>query len=424
MNRSIAIALGLLLVAAAVFAAGETEAEETGRTVVRYAFWGNPDAIGVEQEIIDAFEAANPDIDIEPIVSSYNDHHARLFTLIAGDTVPDVMRIDSYYMQGFVDAGVVLPLDGFAAEAGIDTDDYYAQGIVENTYGGVLYGLPWGTAPIYMLLNLDVFETYGVEIPAYDWTVDDFVAIVEEFGRHDGVYGFAQEILNIANFYRWIWAEGGDIFSEDGLRFALHEPEATRAVQRMADLYQAGLMPQDSITADTGTHQRWFINGNVAISSGAASDILTYQRAGVRFRANPSPIGVTPRTTVVKSNSISIAANSENPDAAWRFLEFLRAPGRPGEELYMRARRIPPTIRGDQYWNLYADTSRSPLNIREATEAISETYGRGMILRDGVFEIEQLALPAIQRVFIGDISASGAMEEIRPAAQAILDRLR
>lgn len=415
----------LLLVGLFAYAGGAAEPADEGPTVVRYAFWGNPDAIGVEQEIIDAFEAANPDIDIEPIVSGYGDHHTRLFTLIAGDTVPDVMRIDSYYIQDFVDAGVVLPLDDLIAEAGIDLDDYYAQGIVENTYDGVLYGLPWGTAPLYFFLNLDAFEAAGIPLPSYDWTVDDFVEIVEQFGEVEGTYGYTQPINNVSAFYPWVWAEGGDIFdAQTRTQFTFNTPQVARGVQRIADLYQRGLMPQDSITADPGTVNRWFINGDVAMHGGAALDMIAYQRAGVRFEAYPQPSSsVTRRTTTVKSNSISIAANSPNVEAAWRFLEFLRGPGQPGEELYMQARRIPPTIRGEEYWDLYVDTTQHPLRIREVTEAISETYGRGMLIRSGLFEIEQSVLPAIQRVFLGESTAAEALREVTPAAQAVLDRM-
>ena len=57
-------------------------------TTIRYAFWGNPAAIGVEQEIIDAFHEAHPDIRVVPIAVAYNDYHPRLLTQIAGGSRP------------------------------------------------------------------------------------------------------------------------------------------------------------------------------------------------------------------------------------------------------------------------------------------------------------------------------------------------
>jgi multiple sugar transport system substrate-binding protein len=423
MKKKYVLILALLVSVAMVFPAGQQQAPRTGPVTIRYAFWGNPDAIGVEQEIIDAFHAANPDIRVEAVVSPYGDYHTRLFTLIAGGTAPDVMRIDSYYIQDFVEAGVLLPLDNRIRQAGINLDDYYTQGILENRFNGQMWGLPWGTAPLFVMLNLDVFEQHGVPLPSLDWTIQDFERILRAFQPVPNVYGYALSFANISSFYPFIWGRGGDIFDETLTRFTLDQPESAQAIQQLADWYRAGLMPQDIVSADLGTYDRWFINGNVAMMLGAASNILTFQRADLRFEAWPLPTGTrSQQTTFVKSNTIGISATSRQQEAAWRFLEFLRAPGQPGEELYMRAQRMPPTIRGEQYWSLYADPNRYPRRVREVADAISNRFGRGMRIRSGLIEIERLVLPELQRVFLGQVTAQDALRGVAPQAQQIMNR--
>jgi multiple sugar transport system substrate-binding protein len=419
--KKLTVVLLVLLIPAMIFAGGKKEAD-TGVTTIRYSFWGNPDAIGVEQDIIDAFEAENPDIKVEPVVVGYGDYHSRLFTLIAGGSTPDVMRIDSYYIQDFVEADVLETLDPYIQKAGIDLDLYYRQGIVENRFNGNMYGLPWGTAPIYMILNLDVFEKNGIPRPAMNWSVEEFRKVLESFRSIPNTYGFAWTLGGVSGFYPFMWSMGGDIFSEDLKTFTLDKPEAYKAIQFMADLYRDGLLPKDIITADFGMIDRWFLNGNVGIVMGAASVILSYQKTDARFEAWPMPIGITEQTTMVKSNTVGIAKDSKEKDAAWRFLEFLRGTEGKGESLYMQAKRIPPTIMGDKYWDLYADTEKYPKMIQEVTEAISDRFGRGMRIRSGMYEVEQIVLPEIQRIFLGEITAEAAMKAIAPAAQAVLDR--
>jgi multiple sugar transport system substrate-binding protein len=421
MKKTVVLLL-MVLLATMVFAQAQTE-KTTGPVVVKYSFWGNPDAIGVEKDIIEQFEIENPDIKIEPVVVGYGDYHAKLFTLIAGGNAPDVMRVDSMYLNDFVQQKALLPLDTLIARDKIDLDAYYAQGIVENQKNGVMYGLPWGTAPYYMVLNLDTFEKAGIPLPPIDWTIDDFVSIMEQFGKIDGVYGFAWTLTSVSGFYPFAWANGSDLLSDDLTTFTLNSPEAAAGIQLTADLYQRGLMPQDVITANFGSIDRWFLNGNAAMLLGSAAVMLSYQKVGANFDVWPMPVSdLTDRTTIVKSNVVGISTGSKNQEAAWRFLQFLRGPEGKGEELYMKAKRIPPTIKGEQYWSWYSDPTKSPKNIREVTEAISERFGRGMQMRSGIYEIEQMILPEMQRVYLGEITAKEALDKLAPAAQAILDR--
>ena len=94
-------------------------------------------------------------------------------TMIAGNMAPDVMRIDDYYFYDFIKLGAVESLSPFIQRDKIDLDLYPKMGIEEAIVDGQIYGLPWGTAPLYMLLNLDVFEKAGVALPSLDWTTKD-----------------------------------------------------------------------------------------------------------------------------------------------------------------------------------------------------------------------------------------------------------
>ena len=317
----------------------------------------------------------------------------------------------------------LMPLDDLVARDNVDMSVYYQQGVQENTYDGTLYGLPWGTAALYMLINLDVMEQAGLDLPDMDWTMDDFTAILEAFADTEDVYGFATSVGGMSDLFPYVWANNGDVFNKDRSEFAMNRPEAVEALDGMAALYQKGLMPRDSITADADTLTRWFINNKIAMRQGAASEILSLQKVdGVRFEAWAMPGGDAGNTTVFKSNIIGLNAKTKVTEEAWTFLKFLRGPEGEGEALYMNAKRMPPCIDDEKYWAMYADPAKYPRMIEQNSREIAATYGHNLPIRPGWLEVNQLVASAYQQIFLGEKSAQAAMDEIAPKVQAVLDR--
>ncbi len=408
-----------------IFASGSNEEKvgnDTGVTTVKYAFWGNPDAIGVEQDIIDQFEATHPNIKIEPIVSGYNDYHSKLMTMIAGGMAPDVMRIDSYNFSDFMALGAIQSLDDYIESTNLDLDIYPVAAIREATIDGKVYALPWGTAPLYMLLNLNAFEKAGIELPSMDWTVDDFIKIVKEF-KDSGAdcYGYSSE-MNITYLLSYIWANGGSLFTEDKNTFTLDQPEAYEAIQTIADLYQDGYLPKDTLSVDAETLTRWFTNGSLAMRPGSAGDLLSTQNVeGSKVEAWTMPGGMIKNTTVYKSNEICMSKDSKVKDATWEFMKYLR--GNEGEKLYIAARRIPPMLLNDpELWPAYMDSEKYPKQIQYVTDQIARIYGHELPLRKGYAEIRDSLTPIIQKVLMGEISAKDAMQQNKSKFQAIIER--
>lgn len=429
MKRSLLLVLGLVVVAALAFANGSKEsgaASSNAPQTVKYSFWGNPDAIGVEDDILKAFAAKYPNIKIDPVVSGYTDYHTKLLTLIAGGAAPDVMRVDSYFFGDFLQAGALREIDDLVKRDNIDMSVYYPEGVEENTHDGKLYGLPWGTAPLYMMLNVKMFKDAGVPLPSMDWTWNDFVDLVKKFTKGSGAdkqYGFAMNVTGLSSFLPFVWENGGDLFNKDRTQFTLDQPAAYQAIQKLADLYQQGYMPQDSLNATSDVFDRWFVNNKLAMYQGAASEILTVQKVeGTEFEAWPFPNGDIKQTTVYKSNIIGISPQTKVLESAWTFLKFLRGPNGDGEALYMKAHRIPPTIDDPKYWAMYADPNKYPKLIAQNTKLISDKYGRLLPLRAGWLEIQQLTTPVLESVFLGQKSAEQGMKDLAPQVAAVLKK--
>ncbi|MEA5029352.1 putative ABC transporter substrate-binding protein YesO [bioreactor metagenome] len=423
MKRTLLLLLSLVMILSVLGAQGAQETKQSGPVTLKYAFWGNPDAIGVEQDIIKAFEEKHPDIKIEPIVSGYADYHTKLMTMIAGNMAPDVMRIDDYYFYDFIKLGAVESLTPFIERDKIDLELYPKMGIEEAIVDGQIYGLPWGTAPLYMLLNLEVFEKAGVALPSLDWTTKDFERIVRSFNpQEDKVYGFAIDTNYLSSVLPHIWSKGGTLLSEDKSRYTGDSAEASSAIQMLADLYKEGYMPKDTINSgNTEALRRWFSNGTVAMMSGSAQEILAIQKIeGIRFEAWTMPQAVDSKnTTVFKSNTISISKSSKQKEAAWTFTKFLR--GVEGEDLYVRAKRFPPTLNIPENWALYLDPNLYPKQIKQNSELIAKQYGHTLPLRTGYAAIESKVIPAVQSAMLGTKTAAQAMADIRADITKIIE---
>lgn len=426
MKKSISIILIAILAISMVFAQGKAESKADDKPItITYAFWGNPEAIGVEADIIAAFEAKYPNIHVEPVVSAYGDYHTKLLTMIAGGSAPDVMRISTQYLPDLAASGGLSDVNKLASKYSFDMGMYYEQGIEDCSYNDVCYGLPWGTAPIYMLMNVDMFEEAGIDLPSYDWNLKDFQEIVRKISRGEGQdrkYGFAIEISgDLYPVYPYVWANGGDLFDKSKETFAFDQKPAYEAIQMLADLYKENCMPKETIMAGAQTISvpTWFINDKVAMFQGTAANVLSIQQAGKRFEVWPLPSAPGVPTTVIKSNATAVSSSSKNEEAAFLFASFARGPE--GEAIYMKAKRVPPSIKGDEYWDLYLNAGEYPTNIKDVTNKIFNQYGRLAPVRKGYLEVEQNLTSLVQNVMLGNTTAEKAMKDIAPRINTILN---
>lgn len=424
MSKKVVLGLCLGLLLAVTFISTMVTAGNV--TTIQYAFWGNPAALGVEKDIIEEFEKTYPNIKVEPIAVGYNDYHTKLLTLIAGGMAPDVMRIDSFYFADFMKVHALKDITKLIKRDSIKMESYYQAGLVDSMYKGKYYGLPWSTAPYYMVVNLKMFNDAGIPLPTNDWKWDDFIKIAKALTKGEGAnrqYGFADD-FQMFHLFPWIWGEGGDIFNESRTKFTFNSKVAVNKIQQLADLCQQGIFPDPAQFPNAEVLNRWMVNNKVAMRIGSALELLSLQQVdGFEFEVLPFPGGsVSSRTTIFKSNTVGISSSTKKEAAAWTFLKFLRAPGMRGEVLYMQAKRMPPTVDSPELWKIFADPTKSPRKIAEVTQACASKYGHALPLRAGWLEIQGLINPKLQMVFTGQKTAEDAMKEITPRIEEVMRR--
>jgi raffinose/stachyose/melibiose transport system substrate-binding protein len=128
----------------------------------------------VADEIYAAFTEANPNVTITREAIQTEQMRDTVNTAISSGTGPDIIFYDAGpgYAGVLIDAGLLLPLDDYAAEYGWK-DKVAAPAQEATSLDGVLYGMPLQTDLIGMYYNKTLLDQEGLAVPT---TLDELVA--------------------------------------------------------------------------------------------------------------------------------------------------------------------------------------------------------------------------------------------------------
>lgn len=132
------------------------------------------EAIEDFNQIIEGFEAENPDIRV--VQNQVADADTLIRTLLVKDRVPDIITLNANGNFGrLAQAGV---FHDFSDEPVLDTINPAVQEILAElgTYGDEVNGLGYVNNANGVIYNTDIFEQQGLEVPE---TWDDFIAVCD-----------------------------------------------------------------------------------------------------------------------------------------------------------------------------------------------------------------------------------------------------
>ena len=154
MRKSVVLALVLILtLSAAGFA----------QTTIRLWFAGTPQALmdAMYDEMVPAFEAANPDIKLEVEFVPWSELSTKLATSFAAGVTPDIFMHGQAAIAEFVESNQLLPLDEFIADWP-DKDDFGAT-LGSGYYKDATYFIPVFGAGRLLIYRADTFKEAGLD---------------------------------------------------------------------------------------------------------------------------------------------------------------------------------------------------------------------------------------------------------------------
>ncbi|MCL4264546.1 MAG: sugar ABC transporter substrate-binding protein [Anaerolineae bacterium] len=400
---------------------------QSDKGAVTFLVFGDPEEYAAYEELVAAFEADHPEIDIQlGHIPSQGEYRQRLATDFSGGQPPDVMLINYRRFGSFASQGGLEPLGPYLEKSEIiQAADFYEQTIDAFQLDGQLWCIPQNISSLVVYFNQDLFDAAGVPYPAPGWTRDDFLvaarALTQDLDGDSVIdqYGASIEptIFRLAPF---VWQNGGDIVDSRAqpTRLTLDSPEAITAFQWLVDLrLKEGVTP-DAVAESSEDSETRFLNGRLAM-------IFDSRRATPLFRTITSftwDIAPLPRgereSGILHSDAYCMAALTEDKEAAWTFIEF--ANSATGQTIIAQSGRTVPSLRAVAESDAFLDPTKAPASSHIFLDTIP-VLGQVPIMTTWL-AIEETASQEVERAYYGRVTVAQAAEAATVMTQEYFDR--
>ncbi len=276
-------------------------------------------------ELIDLFEAENPDIRIDAVHVPWGSFHDDLITAVAAGNPPDAAQVKLWWQPQLVEMNALQPLDGYLADW--DGYDDVLDDLWELTMhsDGNQYYLPLQMVILYMYYRVDVFDELGLEIPETKEAFLDVARTITE--EKENMYGFGIRGARGGHDYwgSFVLSSGAEFFDDQG-NVVLDSPEAVEANQWYIDLYHEHQVSPPTTPADGFVEViDNMLTGRTAMTIhhiGSAQQM--HNQFGEDISAFPVPAGTVDRWTSFGDEQTAILARDQaTQDAAWKWISFL-----------------------------------------------------------------------------------------------------
>ena len=436
--------LPLALVVLALAACQSMLATPTPEPVrLRFTYWGSAMEKAAVEQMVAAFEQANPDVRVEPIQLTYEEYLARVTAMINQGEGPDVgyfpgLQAPLWAQEGkLMDLTDLVKTDPLLSSALPATRYYFGQGRIAALNSAVEVTL--------LFYNKTLFDQAGLSYPPSDpakaWTWDEFVAAAQKLtvdvnGRHANETGFdPQQIRTYGaafdkiyegwTVYPFVFSNGGQVVNDDGTRLLLDSPEAAEALQKLTDLmWVQHVTPTPEQDTNLPGYVTMLQTGNLAMHIAGQWSLLDYASVeDLKFGVAVLPRLKEPVTVVLGSPTV-IFAGTAHKEAAVRFYKFHNNP----EAVQLFARGLWMPLQKIYYTDpakmkFWLDNPAHPVEMRPAftdyvmnnTVPLPSYY-----IRNYAEVLDKAVQPALESIWNNETSAAAALKQAATVAQPLL----
>lgn len=294
-------------------------------------WWGSQNRHERTIATIEKFLEEHPDYDITYEFVGWGDYWTSLATKAAGGNLPDVIQQDYARFYQFAEDGLIVPLDPYIEAGLIDLSNVPDDAIAGGRIGGDLYALSLGTNSQSFVLDLDVFEEAGLDVPPPDWTWADFEEIAMAIHESTGKYGVVGGLANPQIVNALFLSLGQGLYSEDGLSLGFTDPQPLiDYFSMMVRLQDAGAMVsrEEEIANPTNLENNAFVTGNAGMFFAHTNQYVALNTAAGEGRnlmmvPVPRAEGATQSANYLKpSMFFSLTSHGENLEAGAVFIDY------------------------------------------------------------------------------------------------------
>lgn len=350
-------------------------------------------------------------VDVRP----WGDRTEGLSVAIAGGVAPDLVYLNNDFVPIFQSIGALESFDRYMPQSFIDD---YPSGYMDSlVIEGQRWQWPLFEAPYNVLINVDLFESVGLDphAPPVEW--QEIAQVGEKLVRFDdtgtpirsGISFSGGPTSTQLGWQQLLFQFGGELFAPDLDRVAFDSEESVRSLEFMIDLRERGI-----------AHPLNWSTGNSGMAMFTAQAPLD-TRSGeprVDFEWRWGNVPKEKRQITVGSNGgYVMLADSDHKDEAAAFLKYITQPDIQKKILnrwgFISVRRsIQPEDYGPNHWWVR--------QLIQATAPYFELRGQN---HERTIN-QQFLSPLVWEAWEGKMSATNALQEASRRSNAYLQEAR
>jgi multiple sugar transport system substrate-binding protein len=223
---------------------------------------------GILTAIINRFEVENPGIRVKLNIVAWPGYPQLAAQIAAGDP-PDLVTMHQSVISDYSGRGLLEPIEGVLAKAGIARGDLTAAGLRGTVKSGQLYALPWDTIGGLWHVNTTLMAKAGLMkdgAPVLPRSPAELLSHAKAFRAATGKPYLIQAQVNdpathVRNLYTYLMAQDQVIFP-DARHIRLDTPQAREIVTMLRTIYAEGLTTRNQ---DFSAATQSFMNGEGGI---------------------------------------------------------------------------------------------------------------------------------------------------------------
>lgn len=411
---------------------------------IELELWTGPDWKGIYDSSVEGgdyldffnfvkteFEAAYPNIKVNPILIDGSQRAEKLAIAIQSGTLPNMYYESDFALSDYAHEGLMVPLDDIVTEN--DRKDIPKSVWDSLELGGETYIFPFSAEVGMMGINVSLFKEAGAEdyLPEGDigvWTPEEFKMALEAVKGLENCYPFAvfansQQGDSFTNMLLRMY--GGKFVNEEGTEFSINDEKGVKALELIMEMKEQGLLAPGGETLSHGDVYQMFLNKNLAV---VTLNNLTYNNlvAGLKNGSIEEPFefkwAYYPNESgemdpyclsYVKGGAIFNTGNEAETIASKLFVRFFCS------EPYTEASKVLIPVRQSKLQEL-KDGNQDP-HIVEAAEALENMISiTGRV--PGYVSARSYYFPEIQAVLTGQKTPKEALDQFVESANEAISK--
>ena len=308
------------------------KADSDEKVSLRFSWWGSDTRHEATLKVMDMYMEKHPNVTIEGEYGAFDSFYQKLQTQLGGGTEPDIISVDYKWVSDLTAQGNLFvnmnDLKDSIDMSGFDMDFVKIYGAKDD----YLIGLPVGINGMGYLYNTEFLKKYGIE-PGDDWTWETVLENGKKVQEQD-----PSKHLMYNHADHWVYMIKAILKQMNGNTLVLDDytpgfttEEMTKIFDYEKQLVETGTVPPfaegvlyETVYADQNPN---WLNQDLGIFPTSSSLVPGIEKASdfelSTLRYPIADDAVDPGILVTPSVFFTVSANSEHPEIAADFINYM-----------------------------------------------------------------------------------------------------